>query len=155
MSHEAIVVSEDGFKAMNFSTDFRKYAREHGIRDPFEVSRQLFSKRCRREGTDLIVDFDWDEETGKIKEDPYEPTRAEKDAYIKMRDEYVACRCFYEIGYESFLFHTKPKDYECNYDISYMRNEIEFIPCKSADRQCTFDCPKFAECALNGTWKPD
>ena len=155
MNHGPIVVSEDGFKAMNISADFSKYAREHGIRDPFEVSRQLFSKRCRREGTDLVVNFDWDEETGKIKEDPDEPTREEKDAYIKMRDEYVARRCFYEIGYESFWAHTQPKDYECNYDISYMRNDIEFIPCKSADRQCTFDCPKFAECALNGTWKPD
>ena len=155
MNHGPIVVSENGFKAMNFSVEFAKYAREHGIRDPFEVSRQLFSKRCRREGTDLIVDFDWDEETGKIKEDPDEPTRAEKDAYIKMRDEYVARRCFYEIGYEMFLAHTKKHDYDCNYDISYMRNEIEFIPCKSADGQCTFDCPKFAECALNGTWKPE
>lgn len=150
-----ITISENGWKAMNISTDFSKYAREHGIRDPFEVSRQLFSKRCRTEGTDLIVEIDWDEETGKVKEDPDEPTRAEKDAYIKMRDEYVARRCFYEIGYDSFLAHTQPKDYECNYDISYMRNEIEFIPCKSADHQCTFDCPKFAECALNGTWSPE
>ena len=155
MNHGPIVVSENGFKAMNISADFSKYARERGIRDPFEVSRQLFRKRCRIEGAETIVEFDWDEKTGKIKEDPDEPTRAEKDAYIKMRDEYVARRCFYEIGYESFLFHTRPKDYKCNYDISYMRNEIEFIPCKSADRQCTFDCPKFAECVINGTWKPD
>lgn len=155
MNHGPIVISEDGFKAMNISADFAKYARERGIRDPFEVSRQLFRKRCRIEGAETIVEFDWDEETGKIKEDPDEPTRAEKDAYIRMRDEYTARRCFYEIGYESFLFHTRPKDYECNYDISYMRNEIEFIPCKSANRQCTFDCPKFAECAINGTWKPD
>ena len=155
MNHGPIVVSEDGFRAMNFSADFAKYAREHGIRDPFEVSRQLFKKRCRTKGTDLVVEFDWDEETGKIKEDPQEPTRAEKDAYIKMRDEYVARRCFYEIGYESFLAHTRLKDYPCDYDISYMRNEIEFIPCKSADGQCSFDCPKFAECAINGTWKPE
>lgn len=155
MNHGPIVVSEDSFKAMNISADFRKYAREHGIRDPFEVSQQLFRKRCRIEGAETIVEFDWDEETGKIKEDPDEPTRAEKDAYIRMRDEYVARRCFYEIGYESFLFHTRPKDYACDYDISYMRNEIEFIPCKSADCQCTFDCPKFTECAINCTWKPD
>lgn len=156
MNHGPIVISEDGFKAMNISADFRKYAREHGIRDPFEVSQQLFKKRCHRnKDGSTSVDVEWDEETGKIKEDPDEPTRAEKDAYIRMRDEYVARRCFYEIGYESFLFHTQPKDYERNYDISYMRNEIEFIPCKSADRQCTFDCPKFAECAINGTWKPE
>lgn len=155
MNHGAIVVSEDGFKTMNFSADFAKYAREHGIRDPFAVSQQLFRKRCRTEGAELIVEFDWDEETGKIKEDPDEPTRAEKDAYIRMRDEYIARRCFYEIGYESFLAHTQKPNYECGYDISYLRNNIEFIPCKSADHQCTFDCMKFAECALNGTWKPD
>lgn len=148
--NNAIVVSETGFKAMNFSADFAKYAREHGIRDPFEVSRQLFSKRCRREGTDLVVNFDWDEETGKIKENPDEPTRAEKDAYIMMRDEYVARRVFEEIGYEAFLQHTNP---DKTYDISFLRNEL--FPCNSADHQCSFDCPKFAECAINGTWKPD
>lgn len=149
-----ITVSENGWKAMNISTDFSKYARELGIRDPFEVSRQLFSKRCRREGTDMIVEFDWDEETGKIKEDPDEPTRAEKDAYIKMRDEYVARRCFYEIGYEMFLAHTQPKDYECNYDISYMREQNEFVPCKSADGQCSFYCPQYW-CCIRGIWTPD
>ena len=149
-----IVVSENGFKAMNFSADFRKYAREHEIRDPFEVSRQLFKKRCRTEGTDLVVEFDWDEETGKIKEDPDEPTRAEKDAYIKMRDEYTARRCFYEIGYESFLFHTKPHNYECNYDISYMREQNEFVPCKSADGQCSFYCPQYW-CCIRGICTPD
>lgn len=150
MNHGPIIVSEDGFKAMNISADFSKYARERGIRDPFEVSRQLFSKRCRREGTDMIVEFDWDEETGKIKEDPDEPTRAEKDAYIMMRDEYVARRVFEEIGYEAFLAHTNP---DKTYDISFLRNEL--FPCNSADHQCSFDCPKFAECALNGTCSPD
>ena len=155
MNHEPIVVSENGLKVMTFSADFAEYARELGIRDPFAVSQQLFRKRCRTEGTDLVVDFEWDEEAGKIKEDPNEPTRAEKDVFIRMRDEYVARRCFYEIGYESFLAHTKKPDYKCNYDISYLRDSIEFIPCKSADHQCTFYCMKFAECALNGTWKPD
>lgn len=156
MNHGPIVISEDDFKAINISADFAKYAREHGIRDPFEVSRQLFSKRIHRnEDGSTSVDVEWDEETGKIKEDPDEPTRAEKDAYIKMREEYTARRCFYEIGYKSFLAHTKKPNYECNYDISYMRNSIEFIPCRSADHQCTFDCIKFAECALQGTWKPE
>ena len=156
MNHRPIVVSEDGFKAMNFSSDFSKYARENGIRNPFEVSQALFNKRCHNnEDGSMSVEIEWDEETGKIKADPQEPTRAEKDAYIKMRDEYIARRCFYEIGYEMFLAHTEPKDYKCGYDISYMRDSVEFIPCKSADHQCTFDCMKFAECALQGTWKPE
>ena len=81
-----------------------------------------------------------------IRKNPNEiPTRAEKDEYIKMRDEYVARRCFKEIGYESFLNHTQPNN---SYNISYMRGQEEFVPCKSADRQCSFDCPKFAECVL-------
>lgn len=155
MSHGSIVISENGWKAMSFSSDFKKYACEKGIRDPFEVSQKLFAKRVKRnEDGSTTVRIEQDE-NGKILPDPDEPTRAEKDAYIKMRDEYVARRCFYEIGYESFLAHTKKPDYECNYDISYLRDSIEFIPCKSADHQCTFDCMKFAECALNGTWKPD
>lgn len=83
------------------------------------------------------------------------PTRAEKDAWIRMRDEYIARRCFYEIGYESFLFHTKPHDYECNYDISHLREEDEFVPCLSADRQCMMTCHRYAECALQGTRKPE
>lgn len=154
MSHGPIVISENGFKAINISADFAKYAREHGIRDPFEVSRQLFKKRCRTEGTDLIVEFDWDEKTGKIKEDPDEPTRAEKDAYIKMRDEYIASRCFYKIGYDSFLFHTKPHDYENNYDVSYMRGLDEFVPCRSADAQCMLTCHRFVDCGM-GRFKPE
>jgi hypothetical protein len=155
MNHGPIVISENGWKAMNISSDFSKYAREHGIRDPFEVSQKLFSKRVKHNEDGSMSVTIIQDENGKIIPDPEEPTRAEKDAYIKMRDEYTARRCFYEIGYESFLAHTQPKDYKCNYDISYMRNEIEFIPCKSADGQCVFDCPKFAECAINGTWKPD
>lgn len=155
MNHGPIVVSENGWKAMGFSSDFKKYAREKGIRDPFEVSQKLFAKRVKRnEDGSTTVRIEQDE-NGKILPDPDEPSRAEKEAYIKMRDEYVARRCFYEIGYESFLAHTQKPNYECSYDVSYLRDSIEFIPCKSADHQCTFDCMKFAECALNGTWKPD
>lgn len=156
MNHGPIVVSEDGFKAMNFSADFNKFAREHNIRDPFEVSRKLFSKRCHhnKDGS-MSVDFEIDDETGKIKEDAEEPSRAEKDAWIKMRDEYIAMRCFYEVGYDSFLFHTKPHDYECNYDVSYMRKLDRFVPCLSADGQCMLTCHRFMKCAINGTWKPE
>lgn len=38
------------------------------------------------------------------------------------------------------------------------RDEInieKFYPCLSANHECMFDCEKFAECALNGTWSPE
>ena len=149
-----ITVSENGFKAMNFSSEFESYAKSKGIRNPFKASMRAFENRCHKnEDGSISMDIEFDE-NGKIKADPAEPSREERDAYIRMRDEYVARRCFEEIGYDMFLAHTKPKDYECNYDISYMREQNEFIPCKSADRQCSFYCPQYW-CCIRGIWKPE
>ena len=147
-----ITVSENGFRAMNFSSEFESYAKSKGIRNPFKVSMQAFQNRCHKnEDGSISMDIEFDE-NGKIKADPAEPSREERDAYIRMRDEYVARRCFEEIGYEMFLTHTQPGK---TYDISYMRNMEEFVPCRSADRQCAFDCCKYAECALQGAYNLD
>lgn len=147
-----ITVSENGFKAMNFSSEFESYAKSKGIRNPFKVSMQVVQNRCHKnEDGSISMDIEFDE-NGKIKADPAEPSREERDAYIRMRDEYVARRCFEEIGYEMFLAHTKPGK---TYDISYMRNMEEFVPCRSADRQCAFDCCKYAECVLQGAYNLD
>lgn len=145
--NNAIVVSETGWKAMGFSADFKKYAREKGIRDPFEVSQKLFAKRVKRnEDGSATVRIEQDE-NGKILPDPDEPTRAEKDAWIMMRDEYVARRVFAEIGYEAFLDYTVPGR---TYDISFLRDEL--FPCESLDEQCAMFCPKYAECPYKEGW---
>ena len=145
--NNAIVVSETGWKAMGFSSDFKKYAREKGIRDPFEVSQKLFAKRVKRnEDGSTTVSIEQDE-NGKILPDPEEPTRAEKDAYIMMRDEYVARRVFEEIGYEAFLDYTVPGR---TYDISFLRDEL--FPCESLDEQCAIFCPKYADCPYKEGW---
>ena len=147
-----ITVSENGFRVMNFSSEFESYAKSKGIRNPFKVSMLAFENRCHKnEDGSISMDIEFDE-NGKIKADPAEPSRKERDAYIRMRDEYVARRCFEEIGYEMFLAHTKPGK---TYDISYMRDMEEFVPCRSADRQCAFDCCKYAECALQGAYSLD
>ena len=145
--NNAIVVSETGWKAMSFHSDFKKYAREKGIRDPFEVSQKLFAKRVKRnEDGSTTVSIEQDE-NGKILPDPEEPTRAEKDAYIMMRDEYVARRVFEEIGYEAFLDYTVPGR---TYDISFLRDEL--FPCESLDEQCAIFCPKYADCPYKEGW---
>lgn len=145
--NNAIVVSETGWKAIGFSSDFKKYAREKGIRDPFEVSQNLFAKRVKRnEDGSTTVRIEQDE-NGKILPDPDEPTRAEKDAWIMMRDEYVARRVFAEIGYEAFLDYTVP---DRTYDISFLRDEL--FPCESLDEQCSMLCPKYADCPYKEGW---
>ena len=147
-----ITVSENGFNVMNFSSEFESYAKSKGIRNPFKVSMRSFENRCHKnEDGSISMDIEFDE-NGKIKADPAETSREERDAYIRMRDEYVARRCFEEIGYEMFLAHNKPGK---TYDISYMRDMEEFVPCRSADRQCAFDCCKYAECALQGAYSLD
>lgn len=142
-----MIISENAYKIMMMGHDFDKYAAEQGIRDPFKISQELFSKRCNK-----IEDEDgfWIVKGG---EDPEEPSRAEKDAWIKMRDEYVARRVFYEIGYDDFLWETRPHDYECAYDISYMQKLDEFVPCCAKERQCRMDCPKYFECIVEGSKK--
>ena len=142
-----IVISSAGMKAMQFSSDFNKWAKENGIRGAFEVSGRLFSKRVK-ERKDGSVEVD-------TTPGPREPSREERHNFIKMRDEYIARRCFYEIGYDSFLFHTKDYGYEADYNVSYMRNFDEFVPCRSLGGQCRMDCHRFVECAINNTWKPD
>ena len=145
--NNAIVVSETGWKVVGFSADFKKYAREKGIRDPFEVSQKLFAKRVKRnEDGSTTVRIEQDE-NGKILPDPDEPTRAEKDAYIMMRDEYIARRVFAEIGYEAFLDYTVPGR---TYDISFLRDEL--FPCESLDEQCFMFCPKYADCPYKEGW---
>ena len=145
--NNAIVVSETGWKAMGFSSDFKKYAREKGIRDPFEVSLKLFAKRVKRNEDGSATVRIKQDENGKILPDPDEPTRAEKDAWIMMRDEYVARRVFAEIGYEAFLDYTVPGR---TYDISFLRDEL--FPCESLDEQCSMFCPKYAECPYKEGW---
>ena len=145
--NNAIVVNETGWKAMGFSSDFKKYAREKGIRDPFEVSQRLFAKRVKRNEDGSTTVRIEQNENGKILPDPDEPTRAEKDAYIMMRDEYIARRVFEEIGYEAFLDYTVPGR---TYDISFLRDEL--FPCESLDEQCAIFCPKYAECPYKEGW---
>ena len=73
--NRAIVISSVGMKAMQFSSDFNKWAKENGIRGPFEVSERLFSKRVK-ERKDGSVKVD-------TTPDPREPSREERHNFIK------------------------------------------------------------------------
>lgn len=143
-----IIISDTGVKAMQFTSDFNKWAKENGLRDPFEATIKLFDKRRKvREDGSVEIDTTPEPEEKSLK--------VERHNYIRMRDEYVARRCFYEVGYESFLFHTKDYGYEADYNVNYMRKLDEFVPCRSLDGQCRMDCHRFADCAINNVWKPD
>ena len=70
-----IEISNRGYQMLNADLLWDKYAKEHGIRDPFAASRnKLFAV------SGIEIEFD---EAGRVKQDPNEPTKEEKDNYRK------------------------------------------------------------------------
>ena len=134
-----ITVSERGKRIMDLDLQWNKYCRENNIEDPFEISRKLFSKRCKRDGTSLIVEVEFDE-NGRIKDDPEEPSKLTKQQYREMRDKFLAARAYEQIDYEAFAF--KAKDYP------ELRQDPSYRPCGAADAQCRFECPIYFECVM-------
>lgn len=127
-----IVTSEKGAAVMDLYFDFYEYAASLGIRDPFKVSQQLFSKRVAHNGPITYID----EQSAEDRE--LEPTKEERDNYIVMREKYIAERVFNEIGYEYFMQQT-----ECSYQGCLEEWRKSFLPCESADGQCCMECVKF------------
>ena len=142
--NEPIVISHDTWRAIEFETDFNKWAKEQGIRNPFAVHQALFNKRVK----ETIRNFNGKEIPCTVIEDQteedklLEPTKEEKENWRRMRDEYVARRCFYEIGWDSFEWHVR----NATVDLSWMLESAEFVPCESIDSQCMIYCPFFGDC---------
>ena len=78
-----IIINDRQMRIMDLDLQWNKYCKENNIEDPFEISRNLFSKRCRREGTDLIVEVEFDE-NGCIKDDLEEPSKLTRKQYREM-----------------------------------------------------------------------
>ena len=92
---------------MDMISDFHRYAASLGVRDPFKVSQQLFSKRVTHNGPITYID----EQSAEDRE--LEPTKEERDNYIIMREQYVAERIFNEIGYGYFMRYTERSYNDC------------------------------------------
>lgn len=139
-----ITINDRQMRIMDLDLQWNKYCRENEIEDPFEISQRLFSKRCRREGTDLIVEVEFDE-NGRIMKDPEEPSKLTKQQYREMRDKFLAARAYEQIDYDAFAF--KAKDYP------ELLESPAYVPCKAADAQCRFECPMYWSC-IKGVWIP-
>ena len=98
-----ITISERGSKIMAIESDFKKWAKEQGIEDPFQKSLMLAARRWRTlpDGSaSMAIDFG---PNGRILDDPEEPLPQTKLEYAQMQNEYIAKRCFAEVDYDAFL----------------------------------------------------
>ena len=126
------------YRILNYGLEFKQWARENGIRDPFRTELDLI--KIDENG---VTNIEIEDENGNIRLVnnllAFAPSDEEKRNWNKMEREYISRRCFEEIGYEAFL-ERAPKD---------TIERDEFVPCRSVDRQCRFDCFKYMEC-ING-----
>lgn len=137
------VVGEHGSYRMLLSQKWMLEAHKRGLRDPWqhdphriletkEVTTEIMGKPIK--STQVIYrDYTEEEMTA---------WKAERDEYMRKRDEWTALQMFHKFGYEVFLA-------ECEtYGLTEtFKNSI--FPCESGGLpQCTLFCPIYKDCAL-------
>lgn len=118
-----------------YDIEFHNWAKEEGLRDPFEVHRKLFKKRCKK-----------DEDTGAYHYDmsyidPEEPSDEEKRVFKLIEYMFIIDKIFAELGYEEALERVELWNEEVIRQYFEMKK-----PCEAAERQCDMRCKYFLEC---------
>ena len=118
-----------------YNIEFQNWAKEERLRDPFEVHRKLFRKRCRK-----------DEDTGAYHYDmsyvdPEEPSDEEKRVFSLIEYMFIIDKIFAELGYEAALERA-----ELWREDAVRQYLDKKKPCEAAERQCDMRCKYFLEC---------
>lgn len=71
--------------------------------------------------------------------------KKEADDYQLQEELYIAEQVYKNIGWEEFQEDIAG----CRFKEEVKRLLSHFIPCKSADAQCSFDCPRYEICQGN------
>lgn len=138
------VVGEHGSYRMLLSQKWMLEAHKRGLRDPWqhdphriletkEVTTEIMGKPIK--STQVIYrDYTEEEMTA---------WKAERDEYMRQRDEWTALQMFHKFGYEVFLN-------ECKFHNSIREDFWKTVfPCESrSESQCTLFCPIYKDCAL-------
>jgi hypothetical protein len=121
-------MSELGIIKLAYMQDFYDLVREI---DPYIIQQQAFSKRIHLDSIafngEAIPCYDYNKE-----EEEYIPTKEECAIFKKTCDEYIARRCFEELGWDVF-------EKLCIQD-GLDDLLIKARPCMSADGQCSMFC---------------
>lgn len=115
-----MVVSGLDIKILKFEDDFRVWAKENGLRHPYDF----------KDNPPFIKDGDVWRQNPNYK-------KVEDNGYFEKLNLYVAKRIFNEIGYQEFLRYINVRHLED------LIEQDEYISCKAADGQCNIFCKYF------------
>lgn len=144
MNDEAFVLTEKGLFRMGLNHQWQfQEAPARGLRDPWE------HKPNKPLHTEEIISLLEGKEMKCVKttyptvdNEIMDAWKAERDEYMRQRDEWIAMEVFHEYGYDDFLmeceaFHQLSEEF---------RNSVR--PCDSRNEpQCNMFCPIFNQCA--------
>jgi hypothetical protein len=144
MNNQIYTISEHGASRMLFGNQWiAREAPKRGLRDPWAHSphrpihtEEVLAKIAGVEvpATKTVYNECSDEELSAWK--------AERDEYIRQRDEWIALQMFHKYGYEQFCL-------ECEFN--NLSNDFwkSVRPCESqSDSQCNFFCPIYHDCKI-------
>ena len=138
-----LTITEQGVARIDLGVQWKLEAQKRGLRDPWVHSphrpihtEEVLAKIAGVEvpATKTVYDECSDEELSAWK--------AERDEYMRQRDEWIALQMFHKYGYEQFCLECK----------AYNLTE-EFLnsvrPCGSRNEpQCNLFCTQYNDCVL-------
>lgn len=140
------IISEKGASRMDFHYQWEhKEAPKRGLRNPWnhrpdkpiryeEVIHRLGGTDFEVKGKQPIYN--------NYTEDEMIAWKAERDEYMRQRDEWITLKMFHEYGYETFLAECETYGFADKFKKSV-------FPCESRrDPQCSMYCPIFNDCAI-------
>ena len=136
-----IQITERGVSRMDFGMQWKLEAHKRGLRDPWEhrPNRPICTEEvlAKIAGTEVPA-------TKTIYNEPsYEEIKvwkAERDEYIRQRDEWIALQMFNKYGYEQFCL-------ECEFNNLSDDFWRSVRPCESrSEPQCNIFCRDYENC---------
>lgn len=148
--NRAFILSEKGASRMDFHHQWEyEEAPSRGLRNPwnYRPDKPTYSKAIvypdpnnRKHGIQTIRSI-----YPKVSEEIITAWKAERDEYMRQRDEWIALQMFHEYGYEAFVEEVTVHDLSTDFWKTV-------FPCESKNEpQCYVHCPIYFDCALRLT----
>lgn len=137
-----IQIREHGISRIDFGIQWKLEARKRGLRDPWEHSPHKAIRTHKVLANIAGVEVPATKTVyNECSDEEISVWKAERDEYIRQRDEWIALQMFNKYGYEQFCLECKA------YSLTEkFLNSVR--PCESKNEpQCNLFCREYETCA--------